>query len=78
MSPAMIIPGMSGPFEILLILFVILLLFGAKRLPELARSLGRSMGEFKKGRQEGEASQKELKQGKQKDSLPRESEEGKE
>ena len=49
-----IIPGMSGPFEILLILFVILLLFGARKLPELSRSLGRSLSEFKKGKQEGE------------------------
>lgn len=53
-----IIPGMSGPFEILLILFVVLLLFGAKRLPELSRSLGRSLSEFRKGRQEGEASER--------------------
>ena len=42
--------------EILLILVVVLLLFGAKRLPDLARSLGKSMHEFKKGREEGEAS----------------------
>ena len=40
--------------EILVILAVILLLFGAKKLPDLARSLGRSLGEFKKGREEGE------------------------
>jgi sec-independent protein translocase protein TatA len=39
-----------------LILLVILLLFGAKKLPELARALGKSMHEFKKGREEGEAS----------------------
>lgn len=39
--------------EILLLLLVILLLFGAKKLPELARSIGKSMGEFKKGREEG-------------------------
>ena len=77
MSPAMIIPGMSGPFEILLIIVVILLLFGAKRLPDLARSLGRSMGEFKKGRQEGETSRKELAQDGKKDSLPEDSEKDK-
>ena len=39
--------------EILIILFVVLLLFGAKRLPEMARSLGRSSKEFKKGLKEG-------------------------
>jgi sec-independent protein translocase protein TatA len=52
--------GMPGPLEVILILVVILVLFGAKRLPELARSLGRSLGEFKKGRQEGERSLSEL------------------
>jgi len=38
-----------GFTEILLILFVVLILFGAKRLPELARSIGKSVSEFKKG-----------------------------
>jgi len=41
-------------FEILLLLLAILLLFGAKRLPDLARAIGRSLGEFRKGRAEGE------------------------
>ena len=40
--------------EIILILLVVLLLFGAKRLPELSRSLGKSLGEFRKGREEAE------------------------
>jgi sec-independent protein translocase protein TatA len=41
-----------GVGEILIILAVVLLLFGAKRLPEIARSLGRSSNEFKKGLKE--------------------------
>jgi sec-independent protein translocase protein TatA len=45
--------GMPGTPEILLIIFIILLLFGAKKLPELSRSLGKSLGEFKKGQKEG-------------------------
>ncbi len=45
--------GMPGHSEILLIVFVILLLFGAKKLPELSRALGKSLGEFKKGQREG-------------------------
>lgn len=46
--------GMPGGLEILIILFVILLLFGGRKLPELARSLGKSLSEFRKGREEGE------------------------
>ncbi|MDF7823928.1 twin-arginine translocase TatA/TatE family subunit [Pontiellaceae bacterium B12227] len=45
--------GMPGGPELLVILFIVLLLFGAKKLPELSRSLGKSLGEFKKGQQEG-------------------------
>jgi sec-independent protein translocase protein TatA len=45
--------GMPGGPELLIIVFIILLLFGAKKLPELSRSLGKSLGEFKKGQEEG-------------------------
>ena len=37
-----------GPWEIILILAVVMLLFGAKKLPELAKGMGKSMKEFKK------------------------------
>src|ERR1700688_4962370 len=41
-----------GPTEWVLILVIVLVLFGAKKLPELARGLGQSMNEFKKAREE--------------------------
>jgi sec-independent protein translocase protein TatA len=44
------IPG--GP-ELIIILIVILLLFGSTRLPQLARGMGKSISEFKKGVSEG-------------------------
>jgi len=59
MTLAFFTGGAPGPLEILLILFVVLLLFGARKLPELSRSLGRSLSEFKKGREEGAKSLKE-------------------
>ncbi len=41
-----------GASEIFLILVVVLLLFGGKRLPELARSLGKGLAEFRRATQE--------------------------
>jgi sec-independent protein translocase protein TatA len=40
--------GIGAP-ELVIILVILLLLFGAKRLPEMARSVGKSTREFKKG-----------------------------
>ena len=40
--------GMPGGIEIALIVLVILLLFGAKRIPELARGIGQGIQEFRK------------------------------
>ena len=38
-----------GPFEIFILVAIILLLFGGKKIPELMRGLGKGMNEFKKG-----------------------------
>jgi sec-independent protein translocase protein TatA len=45
--------GLGGE-EIVLVLVAILLLFGATKIPELARAMGRAKGEFQKGAQEGD------------------------
>ena len=46
-----------GPFggqEMVLVFLIVLLLFGAKKLPQLARGVGKSMGEFKRARDDFE------------------------
>jgi len=47
--------GNIGAPELILILVIALLLFGARRLPEIGRSLGRSFGEFKRGLKDAQA-----------------------
>jgi len=44
----LVILGMFGPTEIILVLLIVLLLFGGKKIPELMKGLGRGMKEFKK------------------------------
>lgn len=46
--------GPLGTTEMIIIGVLVLVLFGAKKLPTFARSLGKSMGEFKKAREEFE------------------------
>ena len=44
-----------GYQELMIILVIVLLLFGAQKLPELARGLGKSVSEFKRGQSEEDA-----------------------
>ena len=46
-TPLAIIPGVTGGWELLLILALVLLLFGPKRLPEIADAMGKSIRKFK-------------------------------
>ncbi len=47
--------GLESPTHLLFILVVVLLLFGGKRIPELARGLGTGMREFRKGLESDDA-----------------------
>ena len=62
--------GPIGPNELLLILVIVFILFGASKLPELARSLGRAKAEFKKAEREAELElvefEKQIREGKYK------------
>jgi sec-independent protein translocase protein TatA len=55
--------GIPGGPEMLVILLIAILLFGANKIPKLARSSGEAIGEFQKGRQEVEEELKEMKDG---------------
>jgi len=59
----LIIPGGLGPPELLVILLLAVLLFGANKIPKLARSTGQAMGEFQKGRQQVEDELEEMAEG---------------
>lgn len=52
---AFIILTLLAPMHIILIIAVVLLLFGGKKIPQLMRGLGSGINEFKKGMKEGEA-----------------------
>ena len=52
----------AGP-EVLVILLIVVLLFGAQKIPKLARSTGEAMGEFQKGREEVEQELEDMRDG---------------
>mgnify|MGYP006293750073 CR=1 FL=1 len=54
------IPMVPGGMEMVVILLIAVLLFGANKIPKLARSTGQAMGEFQKGRQEVEEELQEM------------------
>ena len=45
-----ILLGIIGPWKIVLIVLVVLLMFGGKKIPELMKGLGKGISEFKKGK----------------------------
>ena len=59
-TPAML-ANILSPYHLLIILAIIILLFGAKKLPDLAKGLGQSIKEFKKATREIEEDTNETK-----------------
>ena len=51
-TTTLLFPGLPGGPEVLVVLLILVLLFGANKIPKLARSTGQAMGEFKRGREE--------------------------
>jgi sec-independent protein translocase protein TatA len=68
--------GPIGMPEMIIIFIVILLLFGAKKIPDLARGFGKASGEFKKAKEEFEreitSAEKEVREVKVKDATGKE------
>ena len=58
---------MFGPTELMIVLAIVLVLFGAKKLPELARGLGKSVTNFKSGLNEAVDDETEVSAQKEKD-----------
>ena len=56
---SLIFLGVIGPWQIVLIVAVVLLIFGGKKIPELMRGLGQGMKEFKKATKDDTASEED-------------------
>jgi sec-independent protein translocase protein TatA len=53
--------GSIGPTELILILLIVIIIFGAKKLPELGKSIGEGIKNFKKSVNEGQSEDKDAK-----------------
>jgi sec-independent protein translocase protein TatA len=67
-----IVLGFIGPGQIILILVIVLLLFGGKKLPELMKGLGQGMKEFKNASKEVDENQENDKEKKEKEEIDKE------
>ncbi len=59
MLKSAILLGMFGPWEIVIIVLVIILIFGGRKIPELMKGLGQGMKEFKKATKEDQEEKEE-------------------
>lgn len=66
-----ILLGMIGPWQIILIVAIVLLLFGGKKIPELMRGIGKGTREFKEGLSGEDEKEKEKEKETDKDKDPK-------
>lgn len=57
-----VIAGMFGPTEIILIVLVVVILFGGRKIPELMKGIGQGMKEFKKATKDEPKEEEKLKE----------------
>lgn len=67
--------GMPGGMELAIVLLIAVLLFGASKIPKLARSTGQAMGEFQRGREEIDKELEDIREGSDADASDVETEE---
>jgi len=56
----MILLGMVGPWQVAIIVLVIVLLFGGRKIPELMKGIGQGMTEFKNARKQAEKEENKI------------------